>query len=234
MSKYKYLFLISVILINLAFIYLFYLESFNYDNYVYSTLHINISRLAFVPGLFLAAWVFLFIKTKFFSKILVIIFCLVTIPAGIKSIGQVAARTHQMFLGKDYVVQKTKREFLGDDYKFIEFVKRYFVNNGNITILLPPNELPWRHTGNDQIMNSLLYPINTTNKIDDPLYVLISSEEDGDFYHLWPDFKVPAEKIIIYNWDGDDATIVTNTDWDPALWQNKKPWGIIEVKQTNE
>jgi hypothetical protein len=228
MAKNKYIFLVPVVAVILVFIYLFYLESFNYDNYVYSAFHINISRFGFIPGLFLAAWAFIFSKTKFLSKILIVIFCMVSIPVGIKSIGQVAARTHQMFLGKNYIVQKTKREFLGDDYKFIEFIKNYLPSNTADTITLPPNEIPWRHTGNPQIMNSLLYPITTTNSTKSATpYMLISSEEDGASYHLWPDFKVSASKIIIYDWANDEAITILGKDWDASQWQDKKPWGLI-------
>jgi len=238
MLKIKNLLFLSIPTgVSILFIYLFYLEYFNYDNYVFANLHINLYKFAFIPGVFWAIWSIYrqwHSKPEIITKVLIVLFCLVTVPSGIQSVGEVAARTHQMILGKSYVVQKSKTTFMGNDYKFIEFVKRYLSTYKDVVITLPPNELPWRHTGNPQIMNSFLYPISTTSKYNGSMYVLISSEEDGASYHLWPDFKMPAQTIIIYDWINDKAVTITGENWDPAEWQDKKPWGLIINRKINE
>lgn len=227
--KQKFL-LMLVMLVVFIWVYLFYLEFFNYDNYVFANLHINLQRFAFIPGALLGFWVVSYlvqIKAKLFSIILIAIFCLISVPVGIKSIGRVLARTHQIFLGYSFVIQKSKTTVFGNDYKFIEFIKKYLYSDKNISITLPPNKLPWRHTGNPEIMNSFLYPMTATNIYDSSKYVLISSESDGAGYHLWPDFKISAETIIIYDWSNDKAITINKKDWDPDQWQDQKPWGLI-------
>ena len=226
--------LIASILATIAFVFLFYLEAFNYDNYVFFHLHFDLRRFAFLPGALWGVWASFFLwqkKTKHMYTVLALIFCLVSIPSIIQNTGNVLARTHQMFLGKDYVVQKMEEKVFGSDLQFIKFINNYLSGYDKTTLVLPPNELPWRHTGNPQIMNSYLYPIETINstKSASP-YILISSEEDGASYHLWPDYKIPANQIIIYNWDSDKSTVINGRDWDPAEWQDKKPWGLIITK----
>ena len=229
LDKYKYLLIIAMITV-LIWIYLFYLESYNYDNYVFANFHINLSKFSFVPGFllgFLAICYLVEIKAKLVVTILVAIFCLVSVPVGIKSVGLVFARTHQVFLGKPFIVQKSKTTVFGNDYKFIEFIKRYLSGDKYLTVILPPNKLPWRHTGNPEIMNSFLYPMTAINTFGNSKYVLISSESDGADYHLWPDFKIPSETIIIYDWSNDKAIIINKKDWDPSQWENQRPWGLI-------
>lgn len=229
MSKQKLL-LIPVFAIILGWIYLSYLESFNYDNYVFTRFHLNLARYSFIPGLLLGLWIIYYLlkkKTNKFLVILFFVFCLVSVPGGIKATGQVIARTHQVFLGNSYIIHKSKSSVFGNDYKFIEFIKDYLDDQGEVVITLPPNTLPWRHTGNYQIMDSLFYPLTTTNLFGETPYVLISSEADGAEYHLWPDFKIPAEKIIIYDWENNKAITIDNKDWDPEEWQDKNPWGLI-------
>jgi len=222
--------LVASIATTLIFIYLFYLESFNYDNYVFATLHFNLKRFAIIPGIFWSSWTFLKFKKslKLIQLALLITFCFVSIPAAINATGMVAAKSHQILLGQDYTFQKSLYKTFGNDYVFINFIKNYLSTEPTTTMIIPPNKLPWRHTGNPQIMNSLLYPIETTNntKYGYP-YILISSEEDGAAYHLWPDFKVPAKEIIIYNWETGRPDIITGRDWNPDEWQEQKPWGLI-------
>lgn len=229
--------LLASIFVTMAFVYLFYLEAFNYDNYVFSALNLNLKRFAFFPGVLWAIWTSFFLwqrKIKALYAVFILIFCLVSIPPTIQNIGNALARTHQMFLGREYVVQKIEAKAFGSDLSFIRFIRQYLANYGNTMLIIPPNELPWRHTGNSQIMDGFLFPNATTNNINyHSPFVLISSEEDGASYHLWPDFIVPAEEIVIFNWDIDEPTIIKNKDWNPDEWQGQKPWGLI-IKKTNE
>jgi hypothetical protein len=228
--KYKYS-LILVITVIFSWVFLFYLEFFNYDNYVFSHFRIDLYRWFYLPGIILGVWFLLFLKFKKEKSLLItlgVLFCLVSVPVGIKSTGRVVAKGHQILLGQEFVVQKAKTTAFGNDYKFIEFVKNYLRGVDQTTlVVIPPDQLPWRHTGNTQIMNSFLYPIMTTNSIGMSKYVLISSEEDGAAYHLWPDFNIPAEKIIIYDWENDKAREISEEDWDPVDWQDQHPWGLI-------
>ncbi len=219
------------IIISAIFLYLYYLESFNYDNFVFTTFHFNLARFSFIPGVFWASWAVYFLARKKVKQeiiVLAVIFCLVSIPSGVRSLGIVSARTVLTFRGKGRIVQKSMEKMYGNDYKFMNFVKSYLPENKNIVLILPPNTLPWRHTGNPQIMNSYLYPVTTTNSTQSASpYVLISSEEDGAGYHLWPDYKIRTEKIVIFNWNNNEPTIIENADWDPKEWEDKKPWGLI-------
>lgn len=228
-------FLFPSIIISAIFIFLYCLESFNYDNYVYANLHFNLARFSVIPGIFWAAWAYYYLtkkKSALITKILAIVFCLVSVPSGIQSVGSIFARTVLAFKGKDYIVQKSMQKMYGDDYKFMNFVKSYLQENNGNALVLPPNTVPWRHTGNPQIMNSYLYPITTTNATDNATpYMLISSETESVPYHLWPDFKVPASEIIIFNWEKEKPTIIKDRDWDPNEWQDEKPWGLIITKQ---
>lgn len=223
--------LLPPVIVSAVFLYFYYLESFNYDNFVFTTFHFNLARFSFVPGIFWAAWTFYFLARKKVKREMIglsVIFCLVSIPVGIQSLGSILARTALASKGEGYVIQKSMQKMYGDDYKFLNFVKSYLPASQEIVLILPPNTLPWRHTGNPQIMNSYLYPITTTNDIkSESSYILISSETESASYHLWPDFEVPAKEIIIFNWDEGIPTIIKNEDWDPKKWENKKPWGII-------
>lgn len=230
----SFLFLIPVIAISFFFTYLFYLESFNYDNYIFSTFNFNLARFAIIPGIAWAVWAILFLwkkKLKWATMFLVVMFCLISVPPALQGLGLVFARTHQIFLGKGYVTQKSLNKLYGNDYKFMDFIKNYLSKKEYVTIIVPPDQLPWRHTGNTQIMNSYLYPIKTTNSMTYVTpYMLISSEEDGASYHLWPDFEVPAKEIIIYNWSEEEPTIIKDKNWNPEEWEDKKPWGLIIKK----
>lgn len=223
--------LLPPIIVSAVFLYLYYLESFNYDNFVFTTFHFNLARFSFIPGVLWAAWTFYFLARKKIKREMIglsVIFCLVTIPIGIQSLGSLLARTVSASKGGGYVIQKSMQKMYGDDYKFLNFVKSYLPASQEVVLVLPPNTLPWRHTGNPQIMNSYLYPIATTNntEVKTP-YMLISSETESAPYHLWPDFEVPAKEIIIFNWDESVPTIIKNKDWNPKEWGDKKPWGII-------
>jgi hypothetical protein len=227
----NFILLLPPVVVSVVFLYLYYLESFNYDNFVFANLHFNLARFSFISGIFWAIWVVYFLakkKVKTGALVLAVIFCLVSIPSGVRSLGIVSARTIIAFRGKGYVVQKSMEKMYGNDYKFMNFVKSYLPENQDAVLILPPNTLPWRHTGNPQVMNSYLYPVTTTNSTQSATpYVLISSEEDGAGYSLWPDYKIRAEKIIIFSWEGGEPTIIENTNWDPEEWQDKKPWGLI-------
>lgn len=234
MSKLKYL-LPLIIAPVILFIYLYYLEFFNYNNYVFSRFHIDIYRYSFIPGLLVGIWlcVYMFFKKQKIIYIVIgFVFCLITVSSATEALGRSLARTHQMLLGRNFITEKVFTTEYGNDYKFIEFVKNYVLDNKlDRNLVLPPNQPPWRHTGNSEIMNSLLYPIITQSYgfIDGSNY-LISSESDGGEYHLWPDFKVPATEIIIYDWQNNKAIEIVNKDWDPSQWQDKKPWGLIIQK----
>ena len=218
----------------LLFVWLFCLEFYNYDNFVFSTYRINIYKFGFVAGIFPAIFMFYYLtrkKSDVSVKILAVIFCLVSLPIAIQAMGNLTARTASMFKGKDYIMQKSMQTMYGGDYKFMDFIKSYLKEGPDAVIMLPPNVPPWRHTGSTQIMNSYLYPATTTNITESAArYILISSETESAAYHLWPDFKVPADKIIIFNWEGGAPTIIENTNWDPEVWQDKKPWGLIIKK----
>lgn len=233
MIKSKY-FLLLVSVPFLLFIFLYYLEFFNYLNFVYSHFHIDIYRYKYIPGVLIGAWLtfYLLLKKQKINAVLVFVFCLVIIPGITEAFGLTLARTHQMFLGKSYITQKVFRTNYGDDYKFIGFIRSYILDNGlDKNLVLPPNKLPWRHTGNNEIMDGFLYPISTqTFEFVKSKNYLISSESDGANYHLWPDFKIPANQIIIYDWEKDKAVIYDNKDWDPSEWQDKNPWGLIITK----
>lgn len=229
MKKRDLILLLPPVVVSAIFVFLYYLESFNFENYVFANLHFNLTRFSLTPGIFWAIWTAYFLlmrRVKAESVIIATIFSIFIIPSGIKAAGLVAARTHQMFLGSNYVVQKSMQKMYGGDYKFMSFIKSYLKEDA--TLLLPPSTPPWRHTGNTQIMNSYLYPIKTTNSTESATpYVLISSETESAPYQLWPDFQVHAREIVIFNWDSGTPTIIKDTDWDPLLWQDKKPWGLI-------
>jgi hypothetical protein len=127
----------------------------------------------------------------------------------------------------------------GEKMKFIGFVKKKIPENS--ILLIPPNTLPWRHTGDFYLMQAWLYPrkiISTKHSgflspkvYFSTDYVLISSESDGKTIHTWPDFKIPASKIIIYNWENQSSQEFNNIDYDPKHWSDKKPWGLIVPKK---
>jgi len=226
-SKYY----ILPILISAPWIYFYYLEFFNYDNYVFATFHYDLLKKAYLPATTIALLsIFLLLKNNVKITIVLLfgIYCISILPLGYSALGQTLARIHIASRGKEYASEKAKTKMFGNDLMFIDFLKENLDSLNYSHIIIPPNQIPWRHTGDQFIMNSLLYRYASSSNIDDgysPL--IISSEEDGASYRLWPNFDIKAKKIIIFNWNTKPNQIIENSEWKYKDWETIKPWGLI-------
>jgi len=129
--------------------------------------------------------------------------------------------------------QKIKRLY-GSDYQFFRFIQSQIPPESKI--LLPPNQAPWRHTGNFEINQALLYPRQVASYTGQSLldfdYIVISSEEEGgnpDDFYTWPNFNVSSQSVIIYNFDNNQFTEYFG-DYDYQHWSQSKSWGLIKQK----
>jgi len=125
-------------------------------------------------------------------------------------------------------------EEYGQIINFIGFLSETLPKNS--TLLIPPETLPWRYSGNSQLMGAWLYPVKVYT-VSDPKfdslknfdYLLISSEDSGKPGRTWPDFNVHTEDITVFNWTDSTGTRIYG-DYDPAVWYG---WGLIKVRKNN-
>ncbi len=223
-------FLLPAVFTSIFWIYAFYLEFFNYPNYVFARFHLDPYRTAVIPGLITAIYVFFRTRAAGLKTpvvILLLLFCLVSIPSGLSAMGNVLARTALAARGPGYITAKAMDTAYGSDYKFLDFVQSYIKNPPGVKVAIPPMSLPWRHTGDTYMAASFLYPAVVTHMATGSAFIMISSEADGAGYRLWPDFSLPAKKIIIYDWVSGRGVEYPGRNWNPGEWQARHPWGLI-------
>jgi hypothetical protein len=223
----------------------YFLEFSHFDNYVFSAFHLIPWQVAVIFGSLAALIAITRLKNSKMGLIgLVSFYFLFSYSFALLSqvSGQSLARIPQAITNLSRTNDAKLTSVYGRDYDFIKFLNKGIPVDGKI--LIPPNTLPWRHTGDFYLMQAFLYPhhINTASqdwifsreKVSDFDYVVISSEEGGnpgDPYQIWPDFPIPSAKIVIYNFDSGLPEIKNNMDYRPEDWVGIKAWGYLIPKK---
>ncbi|MFA6012471.1 MAG: hypothetical protein WC799_20945 [Desulfobacteraceae bacterium] len=211
-----------------------WLDEYYFPNYFFSHTHL---KPEYFFGICAVCIVFL-IKAKL-TKLTLVYALLLTgffIP---QILGKTMARAFYVLVNDNLIAHKKLTNVYGEKYWFIQHIKTLIPQNS--TILIPPQNLSWRHTGDFFLMQAWLYPrkVITATYVSDLNpnllfkfdYILISSETNLNLAITWPDFKIPASKIIIYNWENHSSQELNNIDYDPKFWLDKKPWGLLVPKK---
>ena len=216
-----------------------FVEAVTFPNYIYS--HFGLAPQWLNAGFGLGV-VLLVLKVRrlhpsFFFAAVVAVAAWIIAAAVPEVAGKTLARVALTTSRFTWTVGQKNRAVWGPRADFFDWVKT--TTPDSASLLLPLETLPWRYTGNSQFMGAWLYSkkvLTTTRKNYQKIFnrydfLLISAEADGAPGHLWPDFPIPAQKIIIYDWQANRGVTYENRDWDPAEWQDQEPWGLIVPKK---
>jgi hypothetical protein len=228
-------------ILSLVSVLVYYLEYTHFDNFVFSRYHFIPWYFAvWASGLagFAAVLAFPRLRGRWLLSLAafyVVTFC---ISNGTLVIGESLARIPKAVASRSLNSEARLSDVYGQDYAYVRFLKQHIPADKRV--LIPPNILPWRHTGDFYLMQAFLYPRKIVTASQDWLfkdgnfsdfdYVLISSEDDSDGrvpYRIWPDVPVPAAQIVIYDFDGTPPRTVAGTDFRPQDWTGIKAWGYL-------
>lgn len=130
---------------------------------------------------------------------------------------------------------------IGPVFKYYEFVNQHTPESA--VILHPTQQGQWPDVSNAGYTRYFIYPRNLLayenleHGKDDVTHVFVIGDRklhDNTLHNRWPDFYVPAEKVIYYLND-DNKVITVEGDYDPKnLGEFSDYWGIIEVKKGAE
>jgi len=225
------------ILLSILFLGVFsinFFESLNYPNYFYSHFRIIPQEANLVFGFLIILYLYSNFRHRLTNKLLQIsagLLLISIIPALLTTSSQFTARFIKVASRYDWTIEQKQELVIGKLVYFLNFVKRTV--RPDSLLAAPPESLPWHYTGSSQYIRAWLYPVTVeTYYLDkiEPLsadYYLISSEANGAPEHLWPDFPLAAEKIIIYDWENDIGIEYPGLDWNPDDWKGKSVWGLI-------
>lgn len=233
------------------------LNTFTYDNFVFTKLHIIPSLLPSV--LFLSFFVLAVIKVSEISykkrvseisykkrsktlitSILIAGFLIIFLFQNQSTLFYILGQSRLIVTNpKASYSEKMAYSWGNNVYGYIELVRK--ITPIKSTILIPPRDDPWGLEGNDHLMRGFLYPrkvisYNSTKgfpkeKID---YVFLSwgfwrGSIDESKAHEFPNFNLKVKKIYIFN---PDKKEVTKTYQENYLYKDPKyikTYGLIEL-----
>ncbi len=236
------------------------LESLNFDNYIFSTFHINLSGLNLLVNysMILEFALILLFNNKWFLKInfqkknsvklrdirlVLFIFLLVslgnfvivnsksTLIDGLKRIIFISQHSAWTY--------EEKMEYnWGDFYRYMQMLVIHTPENA--IILIPPAESHWLSTGNSVLVRYFLFPrkvISCTTIYCLPpsgaTHVILSKGlwQDPTIPYGWPKVTLDANNIKYFNLQSKEITNITGENYDPNLSLNQESWGVITLKQ---
>jgi len=213
-------------------------DAFYYPNYFYSHFNITPERVNVIIAIVTTAIIGYKYKPKSYSGSLLLISSLICLSSLYQISGKAVGTTLRVYREGPKYSDNLLVSAYGKKYEFIQWVKS--VTPKDSRILIPPDTLPWRHTGSTDLMHSWLYPrqvytasygwVLGPQSLSSFDYILISSESDGNRQATWPDFDLPASKIIIYNWENQSDQTFSNINYRYDDWQKSQPWGLIVQK----
>lgn len=209
------------------------LDEFFYPNYFYSHLLIRPEYLYLTCGLVLA----LMLRPTFRRPLHV--YCLVLVGFLLsQSLGKTLGRVVELVTFGNGLYEKKLVSTYGQKYYFIEYLKTVIPKNSRV--LIPPDQLPFRHTGSVQLMQAWLYPrqVYTASYgwVLEPKslvgfdYIILSSESDSGSLSLWPDFEIRVKKMFVYDWTKKVGNEISIATYNPTDWHEKQPWGLLIPK----
>ncbi len=124
-------------------------------------------------------------------------------------------------------------------YNYARFIKKNTPSDA--VILIPPQSYPWQQSGNIAYLRYFLYPRKLFNGSESKdlekkelTHVLLASGENVAPDELprttWPNFKVPAKRILLEVSPGAENLNVRIVPGDYLPEKFKSEWGIIELK----
>lgn len=232
------------------FIFIFWLivtiiNAANYDNYIFTKIHITPDHLPLVVFLtiFFISVITLkktMARTKFdFGQkaIFLIIFAFFSL-----SVNQNRQTVSYAVEELKWIVKYPQASYenkIGfrwgkDVYAFINFVRSETPQDA--TILIPPREDPWGIEGNDHVMRGFVYPRKTIRyypgislKKEKIEYILISSGFYSD-PKLFPQFSLTAKEIILFSPDNMKKKVVEGNLYDYRDEIYVKAFGLIKLQ----
>lgn len=124
-------------------------------------------------------------------------------------------------------------------YGWIRVYSNFVINNteDNVSILVPPRELPYKMEGNINYFRWFMYPrrlyhledLEKLNKKAD--FIVISAGECENKNCVWPDFYIDEseiENITLINRETQEVTRLENSGYNPSDFNQK--WGLIKLK----
>lgn len=233
----KFLAILSII-VTFAFFSLTLIESIQYENYIYSVLHLNLKGLEVMTVVTILSY-YLF-TARSHSK-LKISQAGLTASLLIVLVLNLSKLTPLMLASLTPIIQDPFASY--DDkmtsaypgfYPFMLMVRSHTPEDS--TIVIPPQSSPWVTEGNGNMVTRFLYPRIIIHEEDldadhtGELYYLIAKgswPSDGTYKHGWPKTKIPAERI----WNFDLQTMSAESfdrNYDPSsdVWD----WGLIKAQ----
>ncbi len=219
------------------------LESLNYENYVFTRLHITPSY--FLPVVFLTVFFLIVAKVKSarvkidfnfrhktYAFVVYIFFALFVyqnmqiFPYAINELKWIIK--YPRASNEEKISFKWGKDF----YSYVKFIEANTPENAKI--LLPPREDPWGLEGNDHVMRAFLYPRKVIRhyegldlnreKID---FILITSGFSILEHKQFPNFNVEADKIIIFEPKTGKTTVINSGVYNHEAIIYDKAHGLI-------
>lgn len=245
----------------IIYIILLSLETKNYPNYIYSTIHLNLD--SFFKALILVAIIVFFgvvnafrnssnyfkatskgfnskiVKSK---KAILILFTLLIVYQLIFSF----ADTTQVLLKNNiYILNNLNDDYdkkMFNSWHFFYMYMKFVSENTplNAKIAIPPPVRPWLSEGNSVLVRYFLYPrylITVENENGDntePEYYLMTKglwKAYNDEEYGWPRHEIIASEIIYFDPVNYTSQTEKNINFDPNNEKNKYGWGLIKVKK---
>lgn len=231
-------------------IFLFWLtvtliESFTYDNYIFTKLHVTpeyILPVVFLTIFFTTATT---VKQATASKkfntrqklsfLIIYIFFLIFIYQNQQTVPYAIQELKWLFKNPTATYEEKIGFRWGDKfYAYVKFIRETVPSNSKV--LIPPREDPWGIEGNDHVMRAFVYPRKVVRyqkslnvKKEDFDYVLIS----GGFYSgykQFPQFNLNAKEIILFDIDKKTKRVVDSDiyDYQDKIYEGK--YGLIKLK----
>jgi hypothetical protein len=218
------------------------LESFHYNNYVFSTYHLQPSNFFYIV---VFSSILGIVGKLINNKVQKLQFIVMVLPllfiSNITKVVDSAIASDVFVLSHlNYSYSDKLRNSWGIYYDYMEFIKKNTPEDSSI--LLPPKAYPWFLTGNIEFSRYFLFPrtlINGNEKdprvsLDSVDYVLIDYGESQitqfGYTNIWPKFDIDGEYIIYWN-PKDGSTKRSDTGkYSYSAQDNTNWWGIVKLK----
>lgn len=251
---------VLIIMLTILYFGMQYLETVNYNNYVFSKYHLQpqnfLSLVLFSLGILLVDLYSKGVKNKILKELFgnylnksgrftsyllnSLTFVLVTVAFFTYTLTTFSAAFKSLsFIYKNinYTYDDKMRHIWGSYYDYMKFVKENTPENASI--LIPPQISPWQSEGNEALSRYFLYPRKLRNSelrdinVADFDYVLISW---GTWYsndknlYGWPKDSINAEEILLFDVD-KKKVIRYKENYDPDDDRYVNAYGIIKIKK---
>lgn len=213
---------------------LFILESVTYPNFVFSKFHINLdSSSIFIASLSILLVMQNIKKQNIFVSLALFISVFYIFSefqrVFVSGVGRNKFEIKNLSMTYD---EKMAKEY-GIDYYFYKFVMEKTLPSD--TVIIPPQQEPWIHTGNALLSRYFLTPRNLINGNLTNIaslsaeYVTVSNESDPNHGSgIWPDFDIKTNKVYVF--DPVNNTSFETDNYDLDYFKENNYWGLIKLK----